>query len=292
MRAQCNLLGIHRSMLYYKHRSEEEDVWLVNLIRDIWLKHTFYGYRKITVILRVDYKLWVNGKRVLGLMRVAGIQAVYPKPRLSQNNHNHKIYPYLLRELRVIRINQVWMTDITYLKIGTRYVYLVALIDVYSRYIVGWNLSFALDTENCLDALNKAIKLGVPDIINSDQGCQFTSDGWIISVAANGIRVSMDGKGRCKDNIYIERFWRTIKYEAIYLNEYANFTELYNGVKEYIDFYNEQRPHQSLGYLRPREIYQNGLVPFGRHTDLDDNNRAALPSSVLRIPSGLADART
>jgi len=275
------LLGINRSNIYYKHKIAN-DVWLINLVRDIWLKHTFYGYRKITAVLRLDYKILVNSKRVLGLMRIVGIQAIYPKPNLSLTNCNNKIYSYLLRDLKIIKINQVWMTDITYLKLGTRYVYLVALIDVYSRYIVGWSLSFTLDTENCIDALNKALKLGTPEIINSDQGCQFTSDVWITTVNAYNIKISMDGKGRCKDNIYIERFWRTIKYEAIYLNEYTDFTKLYNGIKEYINFYNNQRPHQSLSYLKPREIY---MVPNSRHTDLDYCNRKTLLSSVLRMNS-------
>lgn len=198
----------------------------------------------------------VNKKRVLRLMRMVGIQAVYPKPNLSKNNSEHKIYPYLLHKIMVIKNNQVWMVDITYLRLGSRYVYLVALIDVYSRYIVGWSLSFELDTENCLNAFTLALKNGVPFIVNSDQGCQFTSEAWIAAMLQQGIKISMDGKGRCKDNIYIERFWRSIKYEAMYLNEYENFTELYCGVKEYIIFYNERRPHQSLGYLRPTDIYK------------------------------------
>jgi putative transposase len=210
----------------------------------------------------------VNAKRVLRLMQEVGIQAVYPKPRLSQNNAEHKIYPYLLRDLKIVKINQVWQVDITYLKLGTRFVYLVALIDIYSRYLVGWNLSFALDTENCLDAIQKALKIGVPEIVNSDQGCQFTSDAWIAEISAQAIKISMDGKGRCKDNIYIERFWRSIKYEAFYLNDYADFRELYCGVKEYIDFYNNSRPHQNLGYLRPADIYQRGMEPFSRYKDL------------------------
>lgn len=258
MRRQCDLLGICRSSLYYEYQGEE-DVWLMNVIRDIWLKHTFYGYRKITAILRIDYGLEVNGKRVLRLMRAAGIQAVYPKPKLSQKNSQHKVYPYLLRGMKIIRVNQVWMTDITYLKLGTRYVYLVALIDVYSRYIIGWSLSFSLDTENCLDDFQEAVKIGVPEIINSDQGSQFTSREWVERVTFYPIKISMDGTGRCKDNIYIERFWRSIKYEAIYLNDYISFTELYKGVEEYINFYNEQRPHQSLGYLRPKEVYNTAM---------------------------------
>ena len=271
-----------RSTFYYKSTKEEE-VWLVNLIRDIWLQHTFYGYRKITAVLQKDYEIGVNGKKVLRLMQLVGIQAIYPKPKLSRNNKGNKKYPYLLVDLEIRCINQVWQVDITYLKLKTRFVYLVALIDVYSRYIVGWNVSFELDTENCLEALEKALKEGKAEIINSDQGSQFTSEEWTNKVAGETIKISMDGKGRCKDNIYIERFWRSIKYEAYYLNEYENYSELYTGIKEYIEFYNEQRPHQNLGYLRPMEIYKKGLLPFSRHTSLNDDNRAALMSRALRV---------
>lgn len=262
MRKKCALLGINRSLLYYKHKAQEDDVWLINLVRDIWLKHTFYGYRKITAILRIEHALRVNSKRVLRLMQTVRIQAIYPKPKLSIGGAEDKIYPYLLRNLTIERINQVLMVDITYLKLGTRFVYLVALIDVYSRYIVGWNLSFELDTESCLNALNMALKKGFPEIVNSDQGCQFTSDNWLATLIAHAIKISMDGVGRYKDNIYIERFWRSIKYEAIYLNDYTNFHELYRGVRDYISFYNERRPHQSLGYLRPADVYLRGMVPI------------------------------
>ena len=206
-------------------------------------------------MLNTQHGLLVNEKRVLRLMRLVGIKSIYPKPNLSRNNTEHKCFPYLLRNITIMEVNHVWMVDITYLKIGTRFVYLVALIDVYSRYIVGWSLSYELDTENCLDALKLALKLGKPAIINSDQGCQFTSNEWIAALTEIYIRISMDGKGRCKDNIYIERFWRTIKYEAYYLNEYSTFTELYLGIKEYIEFYNNERPHQSLGYKTPKMIY-------------------------------------
>jgi putative transposase len=248
-------LGINRSSLYYKEKSDEEDIWLVNLIREIWLSHSFYGYRKIKVVLEMEHGLLVNNKRVIRLMRSVDIKAIYPKPNLSRNNREHKIYPYLLRNTVVMEVNHVWMVDITYLKLGTRFVYLVALIDVYSRYIVGWSLSFELDTENCLDALKLALRVGKPAIINSDQGCQFTSKEWITALTEIYVRISMDGKGRCRDNIYIERFWRAIKYEAYYLNEYTTFEELYCGIKEYIEFYNTKRPHQSLKYKTPKMIY-------------------------------------
>lgn len=249
-------MGVNRSILYYAAVDYTEDVRLANTIRDIWLRHTFYGYRKITVILRTDYKLLVNGKRVLRLMRQLNIQAVYPKPQLSKNVLGHKKYEYLLKGIMIIKVNQAWQVDITYLKLGTRFIYLVALIDIYSRYIVGWSLSFELDTQNCLNALNIALKAGKPEIINSDLGCQFTSEEWRGVLLELNILISVDGKGRWADNIYIERFWRSVKYEAMYLNSYTNFTELYVGTGGYIKFYNEERPHQSLGYLRPKDIYK------------------------------------
>jgi len=249
-------LEINRSTLYYKANDNDEDVWLLNIIRDIWLRYTFFGYRKITVMIRNEHNIIVNKKRVQRLMQVSGICAVYPKPNTSKANKEHAVYPYLLRNLVIATINHVWMTDITYLKLNGKFVYLVALIDVYSRFIVGWYLSFELDTESCLHALNIAVKTyGKPIIINSDQGCQFTSHTWISMLIDFEINISMDGIGRCIDNIYIERFWRTIKYEAIYLNEYNNYNELYCGARDYINFYNTIRPHQSLGYKTPHAIY-------------------------------------
>ena len=250
------MLGVTRSVLYYKPKINEETVWLLNVIRDIWLAHPFYGYRKITVILRRDYRAEVNSKKVLRLMQWAGIQALYPKRKLSQRNPEHRVYPYLLEGMLINRVNQVWMVDITYLKLSSRFVYLVALIDVYSRYVVGWHLSFELDTDNCLEALRCALKHGTAEIVNRDQGCQFTSEDWINALKKAFIKISMDAKGRCIDNIYIERFWRSIKYEAIYLNEYSDFQALYIGVKNYINFYNRERPHQALTYKTPLEVYE------------------------------------
>ena len=232
-------------------------MWLLNIIREIWLEYTFFGYRKITAFLGTEHNIFVNQKRVLRLMQIAKISAVYPKPNLSKANKEHKIYPYLLRNLEINRSNMVWMTDITYLKLSGKFVYLVALIDVFSRFIVGWHLSVDLDTDNCLQALAIALKKSKPEIINSDQGCQFTSELWVSTLLAHGIKISMDGVRRCIDNIYIERFWRTIKYEAIYLNEYTCYNSLYCGIRDYIDFYNNKRPHQSLGYTTPLMVYNS-----------------------------------
>lgn len=241
--------------MYYQPIQSIDDIWLLNLIREIWLDNTFFGYRKITAFLKNEYDIHLNKKKVQRLMQLSGICAVYPKPNTSKANKENKVYAYLLRYLPINKVNLVWMTDITYLKLGSRHVYLVALIDVFSRFIVGWSLSFDLDTENCLQAFHIAIKQFKTVIINSDQGSQFTSEAWTSALLAYGIEISMDGVGRCMDNIYIERFWRTIKYEAIYLNEYSDYNELYCGIRNYIIFYNTKRPHQSLDYKTPQMIY-------------------------------------
>lgn len=259
MRAQCNLMGVCRSSLYYEPTDKADDVKLLNLIREIWQKWQFYGYRKITVVLNRDYQVKVNDKRVQRLMQIAGIRAFYPKKNLSKKRQGDAVRDYLLRDLVITDVNQVWMVDITYLKLGSRFVYLVAFIDVHSRYIVGWQLSYDLSTDNSLEALRIGLSMGLPDIINSDQGCQYTSEVWITTLTRLGIRISHDGVGRWADNIYIERFWRSIKYEAIHLNEFDDYRQLYLAVRMYIDFYNHQRPHQALAYQTPGALYQKGL---------------------------------
>jgi putative transposase len=248
------LLNISRSGLYYKTLVREDEIELLNRIRDIWSQCPFYGYRKITVVLNRDSQMVVNHKRVQRLMHEGGMEALYPKPNLSKKV-DKSVWNYLLRDLCIERVNQVWMIDITYLKLGTRFVYLVAVIDVFSRYIVGWNLAYDLDTENSLDALRLGLKMGIPEIVNSDQGCQYTSLRWIEVLQSLSIAVSHDGVGRWADNIHIERFWRTIKYEAIYLNDYDDYHALYVGISNYIEFYNHERPHQALKYKTPSMIY-------------------------------------
>ncbi len=253
---QCELLGINRSTLYYQPNEKVSayDVELMNEIRGIWLSIPFYGYRRITKELRARGRK-VNRKKVQRLMQLIGIQAIYPKPKTSIKNKGHKTYPYLLKDLEINRANQVWSVDITYLKLGSGFVYLVALIDIHSRYIVGWELSNTLDTEFCVEMLQGALRFTKPEIINSDQGCQFTSEEWINLLKAHEITISMDGKGRCLDNIYIERFWRSLKYEDFYLNDYQSIADLKRGIKNYIEFYNHKRWHQALDYKTPAEIY-------------------------------------
>lgn len=255
IRRRCELLGLNRSTLYYEAKSPEiDDIDLLNVIRDIWQRYPFYGYRRITQELRGNGAN-VNRKRVQRLMVLAGIKAIYPGPNTSRRNKLHAIHPYLLRGIEIACPNQVWMVDITYLRMPQGFMYLVALIDVYSRYVVGWTLSNTLETESCVEAVKKALITARPAIVNSDQGCQFTSDEWVNLMHAEGIKISMTGKGRCLDNVYIERFWRSFKREEFYLNEYGSVKELRGAIATYIEFYNHKRWHQSLGYGRPAEVY-------------------------------------
>jgi putative transposase len=267
-------LDINRSTFYYQAKEiNKDDINLMNEIRDIWLRIPFYGYRRITEELK-HLGFLVNRKRVQRLMQDMGIQAVYPKPKLSLGNKQHKIYPYLLKNLKVNRANQVWSVDITYLKIGGGFMYLVALIDLHSRYIVGWELSNTLETDSCVEMLKRALQRSgfKPEIVNSDQGSQFTDAKWINVLTESGIKISMDGKGRYLDNIYIERFWRSIKYEDFYLNDYQTVPELRAGIKKYIEFYNDRRWHQSLGYKTPASVYYEKQVVDLPHKIYKFNN--------------------
>ena len=257
LRRQCELLQVNRSTIYYKAcGADVDDLSLLNEIRDIWERYPFYGYRRITKELQAKgYN--VNRKRIQRLMQSGGIQAIYPGPNTSRRNKLHKVHPYLLRELTITRSNQAWMVDITYLRMDSGFVYLVALIDVYSRYVVGWKISTTLETEFCIDALKSGLATGTPEIINSDQGCQFTSDNWVNFLNDNKIKISLTGKGRCLDNVYIERFWRNIKREEFYLNDYPTIKDLKKAICNYIEFYNYRRWHQSLEYKTPSTIYYN-----------------------------------
>ena len=255
VRRCCELLGLNRSTLYYKEKPADiDDIDLLNAIRDIWERYSFYGYRRITKQLRAN-GVKVNRKRVQRVMSWGGIRAIYPGPNTSRRNKLHAVHPYLLRNLSITRPNQVWMVDITYLRMPNGYMYLVVLIDVYSRYVVSWSLSNTLDTDFCIEALKSGLVDAQPEIINSDQGCQFTSDDWIGYLREWNIKISMTGKGRCLDNIYIERFWRSFKCEEFYLNEYGSVKELKKAISAYIEFYNQRRWHQSLEYKTPASVY-------------------------------------
>lgn len=276
IRQQCRLLDINRATHYYAGApASKEGALLMNEIREIWLRHSFYGYRRITKELQtIGYR--INKKRVQRLMQAMNIKALYPKPKTSIKNEEHKIYPYLLKEIAIVKPNQAWQVDVTYLHHKGGFMYLVALIDVYSRFVVSWEISNTLHADFCLDALNKGIKVNSPEIVNSDQGCQFTSSDWINKLNENNIEISMTGKGRCHDNIYIERFWRSVKYEEIYLNDYDSVSELKTAISNYIEFYNHKRWHQSLGYKTPAEVYNDGQQKPVHMMD----NASALPTST------------
>lgn len=254
IRSQCDLLQLGRSTLYYKQKPIKNDTDLANDIHDLWLKMPFYGYRKIAAELnRQGHE--VNHKKVLRIMQEMNIQALYPTPNTSTPNKEHKIYPYLLKNMPIIYPNQAWCTDITYIKLPGGFMYLVSLLDIYSRFILSWEFSNTLDKNFCLDMLKRGLQKGKPEILNTDQGCQFTSNAWIEMVEKNGIRVSMDGVGRWADNIYIERFWRTVKYEHVFLHSFETMNEATRSIGQYIEMYNTQRLHQSLGYKTPAEMY-------------------------------------
>ena len=255
LRRQCELLQVNRSTFYYKAAEiDPDDVDLLNDIREIWERYPFYGYRRITKELKFKGHK-INRKRVQRLMQLGGIQAIYPGPNTSRRNKLHAVHPYLLRDLKIVRPNQAWMIDITYLRMRGGFMYLVALIDVHSRYIVSWSLSNTMETRFYLDALKKGLMYAQPEIINSDQGSQFTSEDWVDYLDERGIDISMTGKGRCLDNVYIERFWRSFKREKFYLNEYNTVKDLRYAIEEYVEFYNQRRWHQSLSYETPAEVY-------------------------------------
>ncbi len=252
---QSELLGLHRSGLYYKPASESElNLKLMRLIDEEFTRHPFYGSRRLTWWLE-QQGYTVNRKRTRRLMRVMRLEAIYPKPRLSVGNEQHKKYPYLLGGLQVVRPNQVWATDITYIRLRCGFLYLVAIMDWYSRYVLAWRLSNTLETSFCLEALKDALCHGHAEIFNSDQGCQFTSHDFTGAVGAAGMQMSMDGKGRCFDNILVERLWRSLKYEEVYLKDYDDVPEAMDGIRSYWNFYNTERPHWSLGKLTPGEVY-------------------------------------
>lgn len=249
------MLGVNRSGLYYQALGEsQENLMLMRLIDEEYTRHPFLGSRRIREWLcRRGYQVGRN--RVQRLMQRMGIEAVYPKPKLSQPGEMHKVYPYLLNGVAVTRVNQVWSTDITYIRMAGGFVYLVAVMDWYSRFVLSWALSVTMEMDFCLAALKQALRRGRPEIFNSDQGSQFTSPKFTGELENRGIAVSMDGRGRCFDNIFIERLWRSLKYEEVYLREYALVPEARDGIGKWFQFYNRDRPHQSLQNRTPAECY-------------------------------------
>jgi putative transposase len=252
------LLGLPRASYYYEPVPESaDDLRLMRRIDQEYTAHPFYGSRKMTARLG-DQGECVNRKRVQRLMRRMGLEAIYPRPSLSAGGRGHKVYPYLLRGVAVERPDQVWSADITYVPLARGFMYLAATIDWYSRFVVAWRLSNTLDGSFCLDMLEEALSRGTPAVFNTDQGVQFTAAAWARRLESAGVAVSMDGRGRCLDNVFVERLWRSVKYEDIYPRGYEGAPALVAGLGRYFPFYNEERPHQSLGYQTPGLVYRRG----------------------------------
>jgi putative transposase len=260
MRRQCELLGVNRSSLYYEAvEPDAEELALMRGIDELHLKHPFYGSRKIARTLK-DEGMEVNRKRVQRLMRQMGLESTAPKPNTSQPAPENPVYPYLLRNLQVLRVNQVWAADITYIPMARGFLFLVAIIDLFSRRVLAWRLSNALETSFCVDALHEALKgYGRPEIFNTDQGSQFTSEDFTSVLLERDIKISMDGRGRWLDNVFVERLWRSLKYEEVYLYAYESVSAARAGIGRYFEFFNNERPHAALGNQTPARFY-DGLV--------------------------------
>ena len=284
--AQCRLLRVARSTLYYRPApASDDDLRLMRRIDEQYLETPFYGSRRMVAVLRREGYA-VNRKRVRRLMRLMGIEAIYQKPNTSQRHPDHKVYPYLLRGLVIDRPNQVWCADITYIPMAKGFVYLVAVMDWFSRRVLAWRLSIGMETAFCVEALQEAIdRYGAPELFNTDQGVQFTCEAFIATLADQGIRISMDGKGRCLDNIFCERLWRSLKYEDIYLRAYETTKEARTGIGQWFTFYNDARPHQSLKYQTPRHFFE-----ATRACAYVDNARALPTSTQAQQPQQKGDS--
>jgi putative transposase len=267
----------------------EETLGLMKLIDRQYLATPFYGARKIAVWLE-SKGYAVNRKRVRRLMQIMGLKAIYRRPRTSQPGPGHKIYPYLLSDIQVTHPNQVWAADITYIPMARGFLYLVAIIDLYSRYVLSWRLSNTINADFCTEALAEALRHGKPEIFNTDQGVQFTSEAFISLLEKHGVRISMDGKGSYNDNLFIERLWRTVKYEEIYLNAYLDGTDARIGIGDYFRFYNNERPHQALGYRTPAEIFTITMEPVCRGVlESLTSSAGRTAESDLRLPHILSN---
>ena len=257
MTRQCELLDVPRSTFYHVPKPvSDEELELMRMIDRCYTRHPYYGARRVRDWLQDEHGKIVNRKRIQRLMRTMGLEVLYPKRNLSLANQHHKVYPYLLKGLRIDRPNQVWATDITYLPMSRGFVYLVAVMDWHSRKVLSWRVSTTLDTDFCVRALEEAIeKYGAPDVFNTDQGCQFTSDDFTSVLKKHGIKISMDGKGRWVDNVFVERLWRSVKYEEVYLKAYQDISEARKSLNDWFRFYNSERRHQSLDRRTPDSIY-------------------------------------
>lgn len=257
---RCGLCGISRSGLYYEPCGENaENLYLMRLLDEQYTRTPFYGVLRMREFLRTKgYE--VNEKRVRRLLRIMGLQAIYPKPRMSQPGEGHEVYPYLLRGVPITGVNQVWSSDITYIRLRHGFVYLVAVLDWYSRYVLSWEVSVSMESAFCVSALEWALRSGTPMIFNTDQGAQFTSTAFTSRLKTSAIKISMDGRGRALDNVFVERLWRSVKYEDIYIKEYETVPDVISGLSRYFVFYNRERPHQALGYRTPECIFREGSM--------------------------------
>lgn len=255
---QCELLGLSRSSYYYRPVAPSaEELTLLRRLDEQYTQTPFYGVRKMTAVLRQEGYA-VNPKRVRRLLRTLGLWALVPQPGTSRPAPEHRVYPYLLRGVAIERVNQVWSTDITYIRLRSGFAYLAAVLDWHSRYVLSWALSNSLEVGFCLQVLEAALLRGRPEIFNSDQGAQFTSPAFVGRLLAAGVRISMDGRGRALDNVFVERLWRSVKYEEVYPHDYEGMKEAQRGLGRYFPFYNEERPHQALGYRTPVAVYEPG----------------------------------
>ena len=284
---QCALVDISRSSLYYRRKGNSpEDLTVMKAIDQQYLTTPFYGSRRMRVWLNRQVSP-VSRKRVQRLMRTMGLQAIYRRPRTSKPVPGHKVYPYLLGGMDITRPNQVWAADITYIPMARGFLYLVAIMDWYSRYVVAWNLSNTLDANFCVEVLEEALGKGRPEVFNTDQGGQFTSEAFTGLLEQEGVRVSMDGKGPYTDNIFVERLWRTVKYEEVYLKAYSNGREAKAGIDDCFRFYNTQRPHQALGYRTPAEVFNGDSV---QRTEQPTDKRTSPNRALVNLgnPAGLS----
>jgi putative transposase len=261
IRRQCRLLSLNRSTAYYEAApTPVEDLALMRLIDELYTARPIYGSRKMTERLR-ELGQVVNRKRVQRLMRLMGVEGLQPRRSTSKPHPAHKKYPYLLRGVGVVRANQVWSTDITYIPMAQGFVYWVAIVDWYSRMVLAWRVSNTMHTSFCVEALEEALhRWGTPEIFNSDQGAQFTDGDFIAVLECSGARISMDGKGRWRDNVFVERLWRSLKYEEVYLHAYDDVAAARRGIGDYFAFFNDERPHQALGYSVPSAVYFSSLM--------------------------------
>ena len=258
---QADLLGIARGSVYYQPVPVNPlNLDLMNRIDRLYTDHPVYGSRMMAKNLELELGFPINRKRIQRLMGEMGLEAVYPKPNFSRNDVPHPVYPYLLRGLAIDQPDQVWGTDITYIRLSQGFLYLVAILDWYSRYVLSWKLSNTLDTSFCVEAAQEALDEATPGISNTDQGVQFTSHDWLNLWADKEVQISMDGRGRCMDNIMVERLWRSLKYEEVYLKSYTSVLEARDGISKYLDFYNRRRLHSSLNYQTPETVYRRKEV--------------------------------